>query len=62
MQKTEKIYRYKDLENQATVKDREIERLQTEKKALERSINEKEKAVENLRNQTGADVKVELFL
>jgi len=44
------------------VKDREIEKLQTDKKALERSINEKEKAVENLKNQTGSDVKVGSFI
>ena len=43
------------------MKDREIEKLQTDKKALERSINEKEKAVENLKNQTGSDVKVGSF-
>jgi len=52
--------RYKDVENQATVKDKEINKLEAEKKSLEKTLAEKEKAIETLREQIGADSKVRL--
>ena len=53
--------RYKDVDNQATVKDKEINKLEAEKKSLEKTLNEKEKAIDNIREQIGADSKVRLF-
>jgi len=53
--------RYKDVENQATVKDKEINKLEAEKKSLEKTLAEKEKAIETLREQIGADSKVPML-
>jgi len=53
--------RYKDVENRATVKDKEINRLEAEKKSLEKTLAEKEKAIDTLREQIGADSKVPML-
>ncbi len=43
------------------MKDKEINKLETEKKSLEKTLAEKEKAMETLRLQIGSDVKVPML-
>ena len=56
--KAKSFYRYREVENQIAIKDRELQRLTTEKATLERLVAEKEKAIDNIKKQTGIDVKV----
>lgn len=56
------FYRYREVENQIAIKDRELQRLITEKATLDRLVAEKEKAIDNIKKQTGIDTKVSYLI
>jgi len=53
--------RYREVENQIAVKEKELNKVTAEKNTVEKLVAEKEKAIDTIRKQTGIDVKVTML-